>query len=60
MNKQTPFGDLINKPIKIPDTKTKQFDYSNEYTVTKKTRNGIRKEIKPELVQQIKKRLMQG
>lgn len=51
-----PFGDLIDKRIKIPEINTQHFDYSNEYTVDK---NGTRV-LKAKLVEEIRIRLEQG
>lgn len=49
-------NSLIGKKVAIPEIKTKHFD-NDEYTITKKTRKGIVKVLKPEVIEEIKRRL---
>lgn len=48
---------LINKRVPIPEIKTKHFDNSIDYVIVKKTKTGVIKVLKPEVIEEIKKRL---
>ena len=52
--------DLLNKHIQIPEIKVKHFDNSEEYVTIKKTRSGYVKVLKPEVIEEIKRRLEDG
>jgi len=45
------------KQYTVPEIKTKHFDNSTEYVIEKKTRKGVVKVLKPEVVEEIKQRL---
>jgi hypothetical protein len=49
--------NLINKKVTIPEVKTRHFDNSIDYVTLKKTKQGYIKVLKPEVVEEIKKRL---
>lgn len=49
--------ELINKQYIVKDLNIQRFDNSEEYVITKKTRKGEIKIIKPEVVKEIKFRL---
>ena len=48
---------LLNKVYIVPELDIRRFDNSEEYVVTKKTRKGIIKVIKPEILEKIKNRV---
>lgn len=49
--------ELLGKAINVPEVKTKHFDNSADYVIEKKTKKGIVKVLKPELIESIKHRL---
>jgi hypothetical protein len=52
--------NLINKQYIVKDLNIRRFDNSEEYVVVKKTRQGIVKVLKPEVVKEIKLRVLEG
>jgi len=50
---------LIGKTYTVPEIHTRHFDNSDDYVVVKKTRKGVIKVIKPEVLEEIKSRLQE-
>jgi hypothetical protein len=50
-------NQLLNKKVTIPEIKTRHFDNSIDYVTLRKTKQGYIKVLKPEVLDEIKKRL---